>query len=521
MATLSLQHSRFPLCYPRKNPNRRSSSSFRLTLAIIPRRKLLRLTASAASSKVEPVEALERCFEVSSDSSAVPSCSLCAPSGSSMGKKGRGGALSPTLQRSKVDSSQMKKRKPPEVATGGGGGDIGKKNRHGGGDGGDDDGDDDDYFGDFDEEEGDDRGLFRRRVVFQEQLFDRKFVDAVLQEWCKTMVNLPAGLCQAYEMGLVSSAQMVKYFTVNARPTTSRFISRALPESLSRVFIGRILADPAFLYKLLLESVATLATTSYFEYNNRKDRIKEEWDLALTNILTVTACNALVVWSLAPCRSYGSTFTTDLQNSIQKLPNNIFEKNYPMREFDLSKRVQSFVYRTAQLGLAGALAGTVQGGLSHFLANKKESGVSVAIPSVSSHAIRYGAFMGLFANLRYQALCGLDRAMFDQFDVLGVYLFLSTALRTMNTYIGEKSRQAWIGLESDPLMQSATLLRAYKKPSEIMEGSDSRWFISKNAIVSGLGLLGLKGSDDAESAAEPPKPRRKRTVRKKVSASSV
>lgn len=32
------------------------------------------------------------------------------------------------------------------------------------------------------------------------QLFDRKFVDAVLNEWQKTMMDLPAGFRQAYEM---------------------------------------------------------------------------------------------------------------------------------------------------------------------------------------------------------------------------------------------------------------------------------------------------------------------------------
>lgn len=36
--------------------------------------------------------------------------------------------------------------------------------------------------------------------VYILQLFDRKFVDAVLNEWQKTMMDLPAGLRQAYEM---------------------------------------------------------------------------------------------------------------------------------------------------------------------------------------------------------------------------------------------------------------------------------------------------------------------------------
>lgn len=101
-------------------------------------------------------------------------------------------------------------------------------------------------------------------------------------------------------------------------------------------------------------------------------RIKQEWDLALINVLTVTACNAIVVWSLAPCRSYGNTFRFDLQNTLQKLPNNIFEKSYPLREFDLQKRVQSFFYRAAELCMVGLTAGTVQGALSNLAASKKE-----------------------------------------------------------------------------------------------------------------------------------------------------
>lgn len=39
--------------------------------------------------------------------------------------------------------------------------------------------------------------------------------------------------------GLISSAQMVKFLAINARPTATRSISRALPSGLSRAFIGR------------------------------------------------------------------------------------------------------------------------------------------------------------------------------------------------------------------------------------------------------------------------------------------
>lgn len=95
----------------------------------------------------------------------------------------------------------------------------------------------------------------------------------------------------------------------------------------------------------------------------------------------------------------------------------------------------------------------------------------------------------------------------------------------MNVQLGERSRLAWLGVEADPLVQSDDLLKAYSRPSQDIAGSSSKWFISKNAIVSGLGLLGIKQGnvDSVGDGSEPqaPKARRKRIVRKKVTASSA
>ncbi|XP_022855107.1 protein RETICULATA-RELATED 1, chloroplastic-like isoform X1 [Olea europaea var. sylvestris] len=480
--------------------------------------------ASYAVVDGDVIAGLERCFQAS------PAADF--PSASPLGyvdfgpvmKGGQYGAFGAvTLEKSKLDLTQKQTKSSPELSTGGGGGNMGKGLSHGGGDGGDDGGDDDDYFDDFDEgDEGDEGGLFRRRIALPE-LFDRKFIDAVLNEWQKTMMDLPPGLRQAYEMGLVSSAQMVRFLAINARPTAERFISRALPQGISRAFIGRMIADPAFLYRLLLEQATTIGCSVWWEIQNRKDRIKQEWDLALINVLTVTACNAMVVWSLAPCRSYGNTFRFDLQNTLQKLPNNIFEKSYPLREFDFQKRLHSFFYKAAELCMVGFTAGAAQGAVSNLVAHKKEGRISVTTPSVSTNALGYGAFLGLYANLRYQMLCGFDRAVTSYFDVIGVALFFSTALRVLNVQLGETSRLAWLGVEVDPFAHSDDLLKkAYNRPAEGVNQSSSKWFISKNTIVSGLGLLGLKqGQNDTITDGEVPSPkaRRKRIVRKKVATS--
>ncbi|KAK9214449.1 hypothetical protein WN944_006441 [Citrus x changshan-huyou] len=68
--------------------------------------------------------------------------------------------------------------------------------------------------------------------------------------------------------------------------------------------------------------------------------------------------------------------------------------------------------------------------------------------------------------------------------------------QVLNVQLGERSRLAWQGVEADPLLQADDLLKkAYNRPSQDVNGSTQKspkWLISKNAIVSGLGLLGIK-----------------------------
>ncbi|GJN13379.1 hypothetical protein PR202_gb00073 [Eleusine coracana subsp. coracana] len=609
MASLAAFHPAvtLPHAHSPRHPARPNPSTGLLRL-LPPRRRprlraAVRLAISSSASPTSPAPPPSADWSPESAASSLERC-LSAPAGAApasappraplLMKGGRKQFGAVTIEKSKLDLSQRRKKIMPELATGGGGGDIGKRIGHGGGDGGDDDGDDDDYFDDFDDGEEEEGGLFRRRIVIQE-LFNREFLEAVLQEWCKTMSNLPAGLRQAYEM-------LVRYLSIFSRPTNTRSLSRALPEWFSRGLVGRsvfdlmrssfpcntsclalfeatacikvrprlvsiwkpwscdeaatsnihvdslagsealvataqwtamlrmvvqgvfadwqqrlighsgtaaTLADPSFPHKLAFEFMATFLSSVWWEMNIRKERFQQEWDLAVINALTASCCNLMVLGLLAPCRSYGSTSRFDFQNMIEKLPNNIFEKSYPLREFDLPKRISAFFYKAAELSLLGFVGGSVQGGVSKVLSARKERRLSVNIPSVSTNALGYGAFLGLYVNLRYQLLCGLDQYMVKRFDVLGVAVFFSTAARLMNIQIGEASRRTWLGEEADP-QYSDRLLRAYKRPVEVhADQQDSRWFISKDAIVSGLGLLGIKqgGPEIALS-----KPRRKRVV---------
>ncbi|KAK9217854.1 hypothetical protein WN943_006484 [Citrus x changshan-huyou] len=68
--------------------------------------------------------------------------------------------------------------------------------------------------------------------------------------------------------------------------------------------------------------------------------------------------------------------------------------------------------------------------LSNF-ASYLQGMLSVTNPSVSTNVLGYGAFIGLHANMRYQLLCGFDRDVANHFEVIGVAMLLSTALRSL------------------------------------------------------------------------------------------
>lgn len=97
---------------------------------------------------------------------------------------------------------------------------------------------------------------------------------------------------------------------------------------------------------------------------------------------------------------------------------------------------------------------------------------------------------------------------------------LNRCFRILNVQVGETSKVAWLGVEANPLIQSEDHSKFYSRPSEALDTPSSKWFISKNTIISGLGRLGIrKDSKDLNSSTS--KARRKRIVRTKVSESSV
>lgn len=171
---------------------------------------------------------------------AVPNVTMAKGGGGAGGNFGSGSSLSMVMERSKLEFVMpTPPQQAPKLDDGGSGGDDGKHNHNGGGGGDGDGGDDDDYFGGEGDGEGDGQGgsggggdgFFRTALP---ELYDRLTIAAVLQEWYKTVVELPLFIRRAVEMGLFSSAQLVRFLSMDVRPNVVRSVSRTLPSEVSQ-----------------------------------------------------------------------------------------------------------------------------------------------------------------------------------------------------------------------------------------------------------------------------------------------
>ncbi|EFN57777.1 hypothetical protein CHLNCDRAFT_20786 [Chlorella variabilis] len=365
---------------------------------------------------------------------------------------------SATMQRSKLSNKQAVQQVGPKLDDGMGGGGLGKGIFNGGGGDGDG-GDDDDYFNEFGDGDGDGDGDGFFRKVFQE-LYDAKAINAVLQEWFKTMADMPLILRQAAQMGLFSSAALVRFLAMDVRPNVTRFVTRSLPPAVSREVVGRLMADPAFMQKLVLEQMITVSSSLIYEAKVRGDRFWHELDLVAANVVCLSAANAALVYLVAPTRAAPAPARFAWQNMLSKLPNNVFEATTPLREYTTGSRAAAFFTKSAELCGVGMLAGAAQSSLAQAAVAVRRASdpaytPSMPVPSVQQSALGFAAAQGIFGNLRYQMVAGIDRYLFDHASFLWSYLGASGAFRTLSTTMGDQTRRYLQGLPNGDAVLAA------------------------------------------------------------------
>jgi hypothetical protein len=421
-----------------------------------------------------------------------------------MAKLGSSGG-SATMQRSKLSVGQTIKESSAKLDDGMGGGGIGKGIFNGGGgDGGDDD-DDDDFADGEGDDEGDGEGFFRR--VFQE-LYDARAIAAVLQEWYRTVNDLPLILRQAAQMGLFSSAALVRFMAMDVRPGVTRFVTRALPAAAGREVVGRLMADPAFAQKLLLEQAITLSATLAYEGRARGDRFWRELDLVAANVLALQAANAAAVYLVAPTRAAPAPGRHAWQNQLARLPNNVFEGTTPLRAVSNGQRAAALAVKAAELCGVGMAAGAAQAAAGRaLLALRRRADPAfepaVPVPTVRRSALGLAATLGVFANARYQVIAGFDRYLFEHAAQIWSYLALSGALRAASTHVGDQTR---VYLQGLPAAAAAARGAAGGAAARARAAAHARLVAQYRAAAAAAGVEGA-------AAGAGPKRRRKRVRR--------
>lgn len=398
------------------------------------------------------------------------SAQLVAPT--SMAALGSSFGGSAVLEKTGLNLTQKEESFQLNTDDGSGGGGMGKDIHNGGGGDGDD-GDDDDYFDDEGDEEGDENMFTRREAI--PEIFDRASIEAVLQEWMKTLYSLPYAVRIAVEMGIVSTAQLVNFISLDARPTLIRAVTRNTPQAFSREFVGRLMGDPAFLGKLAFEQVTTLAVGLTYEMTQRQQKFTSEMDLAAVNIAAMMATNLAFMWCLTANRSVGNMHKFSFQRILHGLPNHVFDRAGPQRNFTTATRAAGMVVKAAQLSAVGTAIGAASGAASNSLVNlrRRENPdfvPALASPSVSTTASGNGAFAGLSGSVRYNLVAGMDMYLQTTFNSLPLVLTASALGRILNTLVGEPTRLYWQGLPMKPPRRERKKVMVVKKKKKVSAG---------------------------------------------------
>ncbi|PNW78681.1 hypothetical protein CHLRE_09g387000v5 [Chlamydomonas reinhardtii] len=443
---------------------------------------------------------------------------VAAKGGGGGGNMGSSGSLGAVMERSRLEFVMpTPPAQAPKLDDGGDGGDIGKHNHNGGG-GGDDGGDDDDYFnedGDGDGEGGEGEGgnSFFRTVI--PESYDKLSIGAVFSEWMRTVAELPLIIRRAVEMGLFSSAQLVRFFSMDVRPNITRTVSRNLPPAWARDFVGRLMADPAFVQKMVIESAISAVASLYYEYRARGDRFKDELDLVLINTIGMAAATSATVWMVAPTRSYGTVHKFPWQQMLDSLPNCVFDANGPLRAYTPQSRIAAFFSKAAELSAVGLLTGAGTSLLSQAAVALRRKYVdpnfepSVPVPEVARSSAGLAAFFAISANTRYQLIGGMDRYLVGHSNFLWTYLAATAAARVVSNQVGESHRPWLQGLPEPSALprrrvvkKKVIVRRKVVKPVEEVAAPEvSTAALAAGALAVGTVAVGAESLPEVEEAS--------------------
>ncbi|GMP85564.1 hypothetical protein CsSME_00038664 [Camellia sinensis var. sinensis] len=284
----------------------------------------------------------------------------------------------------------------PETSCGGGGDDNGNGKVLGGGGGGGGGGDNE---GDDDKEEDE----FGPIMKFEE----------VIKEAEARGVSLPVDMLEAAKSVGIQRVLLIRYLDLQGSAWPLGFAMKSC--SMLR---NRMLADPAFLFKVGTEIVIDSCCATLAEVQKRGKDFWAEFELYLADLLVGVVVNVALVGMLAPYARIGQPSLSKgvlgrMQHAYAALPSSVFEAERPGCRFSVKQRIATYFFKGVMYGSVGFACGLIGQGIANLIMtakrNIRKSEEDIPVPPLIKSAALWGVFLAVSSNTRYQIVNGLER----------------------------------------------------------------------------------------------------------------
>ncbi|XP_020583021.1 protein RETICULATA-RELATED 3, chloroplastic-like [Phalaenopsis equestris] len=198
---------------------------------------------------------------------------------------------------------------------------------------------------------------------------------------------------------------------------------------------ARVLADPQFPFKVLMEEVVGVSACVFGDMASRPNFGLNELDFVFCTLVVGCIVNFVLMYLLAPTTAVSSTAAA----AAASLPSYMFEPG----AFSLAERIGTFAYKGATFAAVGFAAGLAGTAISNGLISLRkkmdpEFETPNQAPPTVLNAITWALHMGLSSNIRYQTLNGLEFVMEKVLPPVG-FKSSVVVLRGLNNVLGGMS----------------------------------------------------------------------------------
>ncbi|KAI3873609.1 hypothetical protein MKW92_037801 [Papaver armeniacum] len=238
--------------------------------------------------------------------------------------------------------------------------------------------------------------------------------EEVIKELEKRGASLPADMLEAAKTVGIREVLLLRYLDMQGSGWLLGFLMRSCA-----MLRNRMLADPAFLFKVGTEIVIDSCCATFAEVQKRGKDFWAEFELYVADLLVGIVVNIALVGMLAPYVRIGQASAASqglfgrMQHAYAALPSSVFEVERPGCRFSVQQRIATYFYKGLMYGAVGFGCGLVGQGIANFIMTTKrsikKSEEDIPVPPLIKSAALWGVFLAVSSNTRYQVVNLLER----------------------------------------------------------------------------------------------------------------